>query len=127
LFNQAHDEGMRDMLSFLIARDTMHQNQWLAVIEDLGGFSAQFPIPNSFPQESEKNEFSYKYFVTSTDGNYPQGRWSEGPSIDGKGQFEPTKVEPMGDEPVLGPARPDSGAQKEQMASASVFKQFTPS
>jgi Mn-containing catalase len=27
LFNAAHDEGMRDMLSFLIARDTMHQQQ----------------------------------------------------------------------------------------------------
>lgn len=126
LFNQAHDEGMRDMLSFLIARDTMHQNQWLAVIEDLGGFSSQFPIPNSFPQESEKSEFSYKYFVTSIDGSFPEGRWSEGDSIDGKGRFAPTKVEPMGDEPVLGPARPDSGAQKEQMGSASAFKQFAP-
>ncbi|WP_426266487.1 manganese catalase family protein [Sphingomonas sp. LHG3443-2] len=119
LYNQAHDEGMRDMLSFLIARDTMHQNQWLAVIEDLGGFESQFPIPNSFPQASEKGDFSYKYFVTSTDGNYPAGRWSDGPSIDGKGQFEPTRVEPMGDEPVLGPARPDSGAQKEQMAPSA--------
>jgi Mn-containing catalase len=26
---------MKDMLSFLIARDTMHQQQWLAVIEEL--------------------------------------------------------------------------------------------
>ena len=25
------------MLSFLIARDTMHQNQWLAAIEELAG------------------------------------------------------------------------------------------
>jgi Mn-containing catalase len=124
LYNQAHDEGMRDMLSFLIARDTMHQNQWLAVIEDLGGFSSQFPIPNSFPQESEKSEFSYKYFVTSTDGEFPQGQWSQGRSPDGKGQFEPMKVEPMGDEPVLGPARPDSGAQKEQMGPGPVTKQL---
>jgi Mn-containing catalase len=37
LYNSSHDEGMRDMLSFLIARDTMHQNQWLAAIEDMGG------------------------------------------------------------------------------------------
>jgi hypothetical protein len=61
------------------------------------------------------------------DGNFPKGRWSQGESIDGKGQFQPTKVEPMGEEPVLGPARPDSGAQKEQMGSASAFKQFSPS
>ena len=126
LYNQAHDECMRDMLSFLIARDTMHQNQWLSVIEDRGGFSSQFPIPNSFQQASEKNEFSYKYFFTSMDGSFPEGRWSNGPSPDGKGEFVPMKVEPMGEEPVLGPARPDSGAQKKQMGSESVFKQFTP-
>ncbi|WP_300975344.1 manganese catalase family protein [Sphingomonas sp. LHG3406-1] len=124
LYNQAHDEGMKDMLSFLIARDTMHQNQWLAVIEDLGGFSSQFPIPNSFPQEMEKGDFSYKYFVTSTDGSFPTGRWSEGESIDGKGRFEATKVEPMGAVPVLGPARPDSGAQKEQMGANATDKMF---
>jgi len=40
---------MKEMLSFLITRDTMHQNQWLAVIEDLGGVENNMPIPNSFP------------------------------------------------------------------------------
>src|SRR5215218_4788359 len=30
------DPGMKDMLDFLIARDTMHQQQWLAVLEELG-------------------------------------------------------------------------------------------
>jgi Mn-containing catalase len=29
------DPGMKDMLSFLIARDTMHQQKWLAAIEEL--------------------------------------------------------------------------------------------
>ncbi|MCV5961361.1 manganese catalase family protein, partial [Escherichia coli] len=29
------DPGMKDMLSFLIARDTMHQQQWLAAAEEL--------------------------------------------------------------------------------------------
>ncbi|HEX8486590.1 manganese catalase family protein [Sphingomonas sp.] len=122
LYNQTHDQGMRDMLAFLIARDTMHQNQWLSVIEDLGGFAAQFPIPNSFPQEAENQEFNYSYFVTSTDGSYPEGRWSQGPSIDGKGEFKPQRVEPMGEVPVLGPARPDSGGQSEQMSAGSVAK-----
>jgi Mn-containing catalase len=28
------------MLSFLIARDTMHQQQWLAALEELGGNQA---------------------------------------------------------------------------------------
>ena len=35
LYNMTEDTGVRDMLSFLIARDTMHQNQWLAAIREL--------------------------------------------------------------------------------------------
>jgi Mn-containing catalase len=38
-----------------------------------------------------------------------------GSSVDGKGTFSVFKNAPMGEEPVLGPARPDSGAQAEQM------------
>jgi Mn-containing catalase len=125
LYNQTHDEGMRDMLSFLIARDTMHQNQWLAVIEDLGGFEAQFPIPNSFPQAEENQRFNYSFFATSTDGDFPAGRWSDGASIDGKGKFTTVKVEPMGEAPVLGPARPDSGAQKEQIGGSGIIPPAT--
>src|SRR3712207_4077186 len=40
LYNMTDDPGMKDMLQFLIARDTMHQQQWLAVIEELGGTQA---------------------------------------------------------------------------------------
>src|SRR3712207_4922128 len=32
LYNMTQDQGVRDMLAFMIARDTMHQNQWLAAI-----------------------------------------------------------------------------------------------
>jgi Mn-containing catalase len=37
------DPGMKDMLSFLIARDTMHQQQWMAAIEELGGLGKTAP------------------------------------------------------------------------------------
>ncbi len=47
LYNLTEDTGMKDFLSFLIARDIMHQQQWLAVIEDQGGLSASLPVPNS--------------------------------------------------------------------------------
>ena len=114
LYNMTDDAGMKDMLSFLIARDTMHQNQWLAVIEELGGAATQVPIPNSFPEAEQKNEFAYAYFVHSADGTAPQGRWTEGPSIDGKGQFEAMISKPLGQMPQLAPARPDGGAQAEQ-------------
>ncbi len=118
LYGMTDDPGMRDMLSFLIARDTMHQQQWLAVIEELGGMEKVLPIPNSFPQEMEANRFSYGYFSHMKDGTAPMGRWTEGPSLDGKGQFEPIVSTPLGDEPVLAKPRPDSGAQAEQIGMA---------
>jgi Mn-containing catalase len=121
LYNMTDDPGMKDMLSFLIARDTMHQQQWLAVIEELGGMSAVLPIPNSFDQSQEQQTFSYAYFGHRIDGQVPAGRWTEGASLDGKGQFQPMRSEPLGGEPVLAPPRPDGGAQLEQtMGGAAV-------
>ena len=121
LFNAAHDTGMQEMLRFLIARDTMHQQQWLAVIEDLGGLRESLPVPNSFDQSKEAQEFSYMFMGTERSGTpVTPGRYSEGPSIDGRGQFHFKAFEPLGEEPVLGPARPDSGAQKEQMTEPPV-------
>ncbi len=117
LSNATNDPGMKDMWSFLIARDVMHQQQWLAVIEEMGGNETTLPIPNSFPQTEERTEFSYAFFATGVDGSPPpEGRFTSGPSLDGKGTFSVFQNRPMGEEPVLGPARPDSGAQSEQMA-----------
>lgn len=116
LYNMTDDQGMKDMLSFLIARDTMHQQQWLAVIEELGGMEAQLPIPNSTPQEHEATAHSYYFLNTSLDEATPEGRWTSGPSLDGRSEFSVVdKVEPLGQKPGLGKARPDSAAQTEQM------------
>ena len=116
LFNAAHDAGMKDMLRFLIARDTMHQQQWLAVIEELGGYHGALPMPNSFDQGEEAKEFSYAFFATAADGSLPHpSRFTTGESLDGKGTYSVFQNKPMGEEPVLGPARKDSAAQAEQM------------
>ena len=117
LYNMTDDAGMKDMLSFLIARDTMHQQQWMAVIEELGGISAVLPIPNNVPEEHEAREYSYAFMNTSIDKEAPEGRWSSGPSLDGKGTFSVEKAEPMGQTPTLGMARPGSGAQAEQVGN----------
>ncbi|HEX8446702.1 MAG TPA: manganese catalase family protein [Sphingomonas sp.] len=116
LFNAAHDEGMKKMLHYLIARDTMHQQQWLSVIEELGGVPGNLPIPNSFPQEMEDQANNYNFYATSVDGSVPEGRWTSGPSLDGRDTFTVFRNEPLGEEPVLGRARPDSGAQADQIA-----------
>lgn len=116
LYNLTDDPGMKDMLSFLIARDTMHQQQWLAVIEELGGYEGTLPIPNSFPQAKENTEFSYAFVSTGVDGIAPpQGRFNSGPSLDGKGEFNIRRAVPLGQEPKLAPPRPDGFAQVQQM------------
>jgi Mn-containing catalase len=122
LYEMTDDPGMKDMLSFLIARDTMHQNQWLAVLEELGSgsLSSVHPIPNSFPQNLEVDGFNYAFVNTniSTDPS-PGGRWTQGTSIDGKGTFTEIKAQPMADEPRLGAPDPLTHAQKEQMTGAA--------
>ncbi|MBZ9921885.1 MULTISPECIES: manganese catalase family protein [unclassified Mesorhizobium] len=119
LYNMTDDPGMKEMLSFLIARDTMHQQQWLAAIEDMGGLATSLPVPNSFPQEQEFRDVSYAFVNCFVDGvPPPEGRWSSGKSIDGNGEFTTVAGQPMGEEPMLGSPRVDSGAQSEQIGSA---------
>jgi Mn-containing catalase len=115
LYKMTDDKGMKDMLSFLIARDTMHQNQWLAAWEELGG-RENHPIPNNFPQNKEVEEFSYSFLTFGKDDSVPAptGAWSEGPSFDGKGTFSTQPMEPRGKKPNLGKASPKAPVQKAQ-------------
>lgn len=115
LFNATDDQGMKKMLHYNIARDTMHQQQWLAVLEELGANAANLPIPNSFPQEMEDQQNNYNFYAHSIDKEVPEGRWTSGPSIDGRAEFTVFQSVPLGEEPILGPARPDSGAQGQQI------------
>ncbi|RVU02449.1 catalase [Mucilaginibacter limnophilus] len=120
LWELTDDAGMKDMLAFLIARDTMHQNQWLAVIEDLGGVNANLPIPNTFPMENQVREFEYAFVSTNIEQPpAPDARWASGPSIDGKGEFKYIYAQPMGQEPNLGPPDVKGYAQQQQMTGAA--------
>ena len=88
LYNLTTDPGVRDMLSFLIARDTMHQNQWLAAIEELEADGLEMtPVPSNFPQEREFSEVAYQFMNFSEGTESASGRWVKGASPDGKGQF----------------------------------------
>ncbi len=117
LYTMTDDPGMKDMLSFLIARDTMHQQQWLAVLEELQEQGANMPIPNSFPQTQENQDFNHVFLGTHIDpaAPIPQGRWSQGPAYDGKGEFSAQHASPQGQEPQLGLPRPEGFAQTQQM------------
>ena len=115
LHNYTDDPGMKDMLKYMIARDTMHQNQWLAVWEEVGG-KANHPIPNTFPQSEENQSVNYTFYGTQRDKTQPtQGAWTHGESADGKGTFKSEWLDPMGGPLGLPPAGPHQGVQKSQV------------
>jgi Mn-containing catalase len=94
------DPGMKDMLSFLIARDTMHQQQWLAAIEDAG--STFDNAPTDVADDPEHAKYAYAFFGHADSPMSPDARWLSGPSPDGKGEF--TFLDPapaLGQEPEL--------------------------
>ncbi len=108
LYHMTDDHGVRDLLSFLIARDTMHQNQWLAAIAELQEEGQELlPVPSNFPQSKEHREVSYQYQNFSDGKHAAEGRWAKGPTPDGKGEFSyhegPTTTAPMPP-----PTRPDA-------------------
>ncbi len=115
LYEATDDAGMKEMLAFNIARDTMHQEQWLAVLEELG--PSHLPVPNSFPQSQENQDYDYNFLITTTDGKpgSQEGQpWTSGNAPDGKGKFSVEIAQPLGEVPNLGFGRPDTYGQKEQ-------------
>ncbi|MCM3660050.1 manganese catalase family protein [Georgenia satyanarayanai] len=108
LYHMTDDSGVRDMLAFLLARDTMHQNQWLRAVEELKADGLEeLPVPSNFPQKKEHTEVSYQYLNFSDGEHAKDGSWASGPSIDGKGEHTyhdgPTTSAPMPP-----PTRPDA-------------------
>ncbi|MGW5366657.1 manganese catalase family protein [Actinopolymorpha pittospori] len=88
LYHMTDDHGVRDLLSFLLARDTMHQNQWLAAIEDLKENGIEdLPVPGTFPLDLEDRRVSYQYINFSDGPAAAEGRWASGHTPDGKGEF----------------------------------------
>jgi Mn-containing catalase len=108
LYNMTDDRGVKDMLSYLLARDTMHQNQWIAAIAEVeaDGLDST-PCPQNFPIHQEHRDFSYKFLNHSRGTQSAQGRWAAGPSPDGKGEFEYVAEPPaLGPIPELGMTDP---------------------
>ncbi len=84
MYEMTDDAGVRDTLSFMIARDTMHQNHWIAAIAELeaDGIDAT-PVPSSFPQELEKSQHTYPFWNHSEGEDSAEDRWAKGRSMDG--------------------------------------------
>jgi Mn-containing catalase len=88
IYNMTDDPGVRDLLAFLLARDTMHQNQWIAAAAELRAEGAEdLPVPSNFPLGKEHREVAYQYINFSDGAAAAEGSWASGPTPDGKGEF----------------------------------------
>ncbi|WP_281975842.1 manganese catalase family protein [Halobacillus litoralis] len=106
LYEMTTDPGVRDMLSFLIARDKMHQNQWMAAIEELEE-SQGAVVPSSFSPEHEISDVAYSFMNFSQGEESKTGRWARGSSMDGKAHFNYVQQpEANGQKPQLNPSPP---------------------
>jgi manganese catalase len=53
--------------------------------------------------ESTGRVLATRLYETTLDGEVPEGRWSHGRSLDGRGEFRTERAEPIGDEPEFSP------------------------
>ena len=99
IYESTDDAGVKKLLEFMIARDTMHQNQWLAAIEELQKDGIEEVIaPSNFDRSRENQDVSYQYWNLSEGTESRQGAWAQGTAPDGKGQFEYLEnPEPLGE------------------------------
>jgi manganese catalase len=113
LLELTDDPGMKDMLQFLIARDTMHQQQWLAVLEELEADGVNVRnAPGDFENDAEYQQYAYAFFDHLGDREVdPAARFTSGPSLDGKGEFTLAHPAPhLGQDPRLQGAPPSAHA-----------------
>jgi Mn-containing catalase len=106
LYHMTDDPGVKAMLKFNLARDTLHQNLWLKAIEELQSDGLEdVVVPNDLFDE-EYPEHAGTIWSLSDGAAGPQGGWSSGPTPDGRHEFtyllEP---EALGD--VAMPPAPD--------------------
>ena len=111
LLELTDDPGMKDMLKFLIARDTMHQQQWLAVLDELGPEIAT-NAPGDYENEPDYQPHAYTVFNHLADRQLDTtARFGTGRSLDGKGEFSIAQTPPVvGNEPAPMPGPPEAHA-----------------
>jgi Mn-containing catalase len=89
LYEMTEDAGVRKMLSFNLARDIMHQNQWQAAIEELQADGLHdFIVPDNLPLDRVMLSQAYAFWNCSQGTESEEGRWAKGKTPDGIGEFE---------------------------------------
>ncbi len=108
LFHMTDDQGVRNLIRFLVTRDHMHQMQWLRAVEELKADGLDgIPVPEAFDLDEEYDDFARLYVHASDGPNALDGSWANGPAFDGRGAItiEETPVA-HGARPTLPPGDP---------------------
>ena len=107
LYEMTDDPGVKNMLKFNLARDTLHQNLWLKAIEELQADGLETTVaPNAlFDEEYAEHATSVWHLSDGTAGM--QGGWAKGPQPDGRREFGYlADPEPLGDVAAAPPPDP---------------------
>jgi len=98
LYNMTDDRGVKDMLKFNLARDTLHQNLWRKTIEELQAGGLETTVAPNALFDEEYAEHATSVWHLSGGAHGPDGGWASGPQPDGQHEFgylaDPT---PLGD------------------------------
>ncbi|SFK51870.1 Manganese containing catalase [Marinilactibacillus piezotolerans] len=105
LYEMTEDKGIRDMLGFLLARDTQHQLQWIEAIKELEEKEGVV-VPGQVPEKYEVNDVSHVLYNFS-EGNDSKKVVDGKTAKDGKEFIYKDKPEVMGEKPVLKPVTKD--------------------
>jgi Mn-containing catalase len=85
LYGMTDDAGVKEMLAFNLARDTYHQQQWLAAIEELRADGLIETYIEDSRADAENQEHNHTFWDLSDGSESSQGRWARGPRLDGRG------------------------------------------
>ena len=89
LYAMTEDTGVRDLLSFALARDIMHQNQWAAACEEIEKDGLhKFQIPSPWPLDRIKLDQAHAFWNLSQGDASKEGGWASGKTPDGMGEFQ---------------------------------------
>ncbi|MDH2427502.1 manganese catalase family protein [Sphaerisporangium sp. TRM90804] len=87
LYNMTDDPGVKDMLKFNLARDTLHQNLWLKAIEELQADGLEGVVAPDALFDEEHAEHASTIWDLSEGTEGTQGGWASGPQPDGRHEF----------------------------------------
>ncbi|MBO4236168.1 MULTISPECIES: manganese catalase family protein [Pseudonocardia] len=78
IYNMTDDPGVKEMLKFNLARDTVHQKQWMRAIEELKADGIEGDIVPDDLLDVEDQVHNNTIWQLSDGGSGPNGGWSHG-------------------------------------------------